>query len=193
MLYDGAFDEARVKMVKIGEEEEEEDVKEWDDKEKEVCKGEEVVEKAVSVTTWQAGDFSDLLNQETSQAGIEELDKGNGSTDLSEERSTTIGMAEEKQCLDLCEEKEVVCDNEAMLEECDLVDEDEGGESVDEEVEDVKDEAVGKEGERGQLLQDTATQVHLTSTYRVVFLTGPPDFQYQNEKNLLSQRGAFLH
>ena len=29
--------------------------------------------------------------------------------------------------------------------------------------------------------------------YRVVFLTGPPDFQYQNEKNLLSQRGAFLH
>ena len=28
---------------------------------------------------------------------------------------------------------------------------------------------------------------------RVVFLTGPPDFQYQNEKNLLSQQGAFLH
>ena len=25
------------------------------------------------------------------------------------------------------------------------------------------------------------------------FLTVPPDFQYQNEKNLLSQRGAFLH
>ena len=167
MLHDGAFDEARVRMVKIREEEEqevEEDVKERDDKEKEVCKGGEGVEKAVSVTTWQAGDSSDLLNQETSQAGIEELDKGNGLSDLSEERSTTIGMAEEKQCLDLCEEKEVVCDNEAMLEECDLVDEDEGGESVDEEVEDVKDEAVGKEGERGQLLQDTATQVHLTST-----------------------------
>ena len=114
----------------------------------------------MSVTTWQAGDFSDLLNQETSQAGIEELDKGNA-----QQLSTTIGMAEEKQCLNLCEEQEVVCDNEAMLEECDLVDEDEGGESVDEEVEDVKDEAVGKEGERGQLLQDTATQVHLTSTY----------------------------
>ena len=159
MLYDGAFDEARVKMVKIGEEEEEEDVKEWDDKEKEVCKGEEVVEKAVSVTTWQAGDFSDLLNQETSQAGIEELDKGSA-----QQLSTTIGMAEEKQCLNLCEEQEVVCDNEAMLEECDLVDEDEEWDSVDEEVEDVKDEAVGKEGERGQLLQDTATQVHLTST-----------------------------
>ena len=164
MLYDGAFDEARVKMVKIGEEEEEEDVKERDDKEKEVCKGEEVVEKAVSVTTWQAGDFSDLLNQETSQAGIEELDKGNGLSDLSEERSTTIGMAEEKQCLNLCEEQEVVCDNEAMLKECDLVDEDEEGDSVDEEVEDVKYGAGGKEGERGQLLQDTATQVHLTST-----------------------------
>ena len=29
--------------------------------------------------------------------------------------------------------------------------------------------------------------------YRVVFLTGPPDFQYQNEKNLLSQQGPFLH
>ena len=191
MLHDGAFDEARVRMVKIGEEEEqevEEDVKERDDKEKEVCKGGEGVEKAVSVTTWQAGDSSDLLNQETSQAGIEELDKGNGLSDLSEERSTTIGMAEEKQCLDLCEEKEVVCDNEAMLEECDLVDEDEGGESVDEEVEDVKDEAVGKEGERGQLLQDTATQVHLTSTYRVVFLTGPPDFQHQNEKQVAANQ-----
>ena len=25
------------------------------------------------------------------------------------------------------------------------------------------------------------------------FLAGPPDFQYQNEKNLLRQRGAFLH
>ena len=167
MLYDGAFDEARVRMVKIGEEEEqevEEDVKERDDKEKEVCKGGEGVEKAVSVTTWQAGDSSDLLNQETSQAGIEELDKGNGSSDLSEERSTSIGIEEETQCPNLCEEKKVVCDNKAMLEECDLEDEDEEWDEADEKVESVKDGAVGKEGERGQLLQDTATQVHLTST-----------------------------
>ena len=28
---------------------------------------------------------------------------------------------------------------------------------------------------------------------RVFFFTGPLDFQYQDEKNLLSQRGAFLH
>ena len=160
MLYDVAFDEARVRMVKIGEDEEleeEEDVKETDDQEKKVCKGEEGVENAVSVTTWQAGDFSHLLNQETSQDGIEELDKGNGS---SEERSTSIGIEEETQCPNLCEEQKVVCDDKFRLEQCDLEDEDKEGDGVDEELEDVKDDAVGKEGERGQLLQDTATQVH---------------------------------
>ena len=160
MLSDGAFDEARVRMVKIGEDEEleeEEDVKERDDKETEVCKGEEGVENALSVTTWQAGDFSDLLTQETSQAGIEELDKGNGS---SEERSTSIGIEEGTQCPNLCEEQKVVCDDKFRLEQCDLEDEDKEGDGVDEELEDVKDDAVGKEGERGQLLQDTATQVH---------------------------------
>ena len=70
MLYDGAFDEARVRMVKIGEDEEleeEEDVKETDDQEKKVCKGEEGVENAVSVTTWQAGDFSHLLNKSSNE------------------------------------------------------------------------------------------------------------------------------
>ena len=52
-------------MVKIGEDEEqeeEEDVKERDDQEKEMCKLEEGVENAVSVTTWQALDFNDLCN-----------------------------------------------------------------------------------------------------------------------------------
>ena len=135
-----------MRMVKIGEDEEqeeEEDVKERDDQEKEICKLEEGVENAVSVTTSQAGDFSDLLNQETSQAGIEELDKGNGS---SEKTSTSIGIEEETQ--------------RHRLEQCDLEDEDKEGDGVDEELEDVKDDAVGKEGERGQLLQDTATQVH---------------------------------
>lgn len=159
MLYDVAFDEARVRMVKIGEDEEleeEEDVKETDDQEKKVCKGEEGVENAVSVTTWQAGDFSHLLNQETSRAGIEEL-KGNGS---SEERSTSIGIEEQTQCPNLCEEQKVVCDDKFRLEQCDLEDEDKEGDGVDEELEDVKDDAVGKEAERGQLLQDTATQVH---------------------------------
>ena len=29
--------------------------------------------------------------------------------------------------------------------------------------------------------------------YRVLLLTVPPHSQYQNEKNLLSQPGAFLH
>ena len=162
MLYDGAFDEARVRMVKIGEDEEleeEEDVKEREDKEKGVCKGKEGVENAVSVsvTRWQAGGFSHLLNQETSQDGIEELDKGNGS---SEERSTSIGIEGETQCPNLCEEQKVVCDDKFRLEQCDLEDEDKEGDGVDEELEDVKDDAVGKEGERGQLLQDTATQVH---------------------------------
>ena len=160
MLYDVAFDEARVRMVKIGEDEEleeEEDVKETDDQEKKVCKGEEGVENAVSVTTWQAGDFSHLLNQETSQAGIEELDKGNGS---SEERSTSIGIEEQTQCPNLCEEQKVVCDDKFRLEQCDLEDEDKEGDGVDKELEDVKGDAVGNEGERGQLLQDTATQVH---------------------------------
>ena len=159
MLYDGAFDEARVRMVKIGEDEEleeEEDVKEREDQEKEMCEGEEGVENAVSVTTWQAGDFSHLLNQETSRAGIEEL-KGNGS---SEERSTSIGIEEQTQCPNLCEEQKVVCDDKFRLEQCDLEDEDKEGDGVDEELEDVKDDAVGKEAERGQLLQDTATQVH---------------------------------
>ena len=160
MLSDGAFDEARVRMVKIGEDEEqeeEEDVKERDDQEKEICKLEEGVENAVSVTTWQAGDFNDLLNQETCQDVIEELDMGNGS---SEERSTSIGIEEETQCPNLCEEQKVVCDDKFRLEQCDLEDEDKEGDGVDEELEDVKDDAVGKEGERGQLLQDTATQVH---------------------------------
>ena len=160
MLYDGAFDEARVRMVKNGEDEEqeeEEDVKERDDQEKEMCKLEEGVENAVSVTTWQALDFNDLLNQETCQDGIEELDMGNGS---SEERSTSIGIEEETQCPNLCEEQKVACDDKFRLEQCDLEDEDKEGDGVDEELEDVKDDAVGKEAERGQLLQDTATQVH---------------------------------
>ena len=44
-----------------------------------------------------------------------------------------------------------------------------------------------------QGLQNIATLWLTCDLYRVVFLTGPPDFEYQNEKNLLSQRGVFLH